>query len=250
MRSDRAAASRHASLVQVDSVSRRSSPHRLTRRLRRVRPQRLHHHHQAPRRHLTDFMPLGAIAPISGLGWSDTMPGGPDALKCTVQVSPGLVQPQALDAGRIVEVWRGGIVQWEGILDQPTPATASGRSPPRARAPTATSTGTSGRRWTDVNTSLTGAVAQPRAAAVETDHLLQHAAVPRRPAAVRHRDDHRPAEPGDQARLLHVAHRPPQPAVDLPRAYRDDPDPVLLEPRGAVAGRVLQRAVRPVPVRR
>jgi hypothetical protein len=108
----------------------------------------------------TDFTPLGAIAPISGLGWSDTMPGDPDTHKCTVQVSPGLVQPQALDAGRIVEVWRGGIAQWEGVLDQPSPADG-------AWSVTAKGAGTYGdayrdiwTTWTDVNDPLAAAVAR------------------------------------------------------------------------------------------
>jgi hypothetical protein len=105
----------------------------------------------------TDFRPLGQIAPISDMGWSDTMPGGPADFKCTVQISPGLVQPQALDAGRIVEVWRGGIVQWEGVLDQPTPTDAGW-------SVTAKGAGTYGddyrdiwTTWTDINTSLTQA---------------------------------------------------------------------------------------------
>ena len=105
----------------------------------------------------TDYMPIGAIGPVAGLGWSDTMPGGPDTMQCTVRVSPDLVQPQALDAGRIVEVWRGGICQWEGVLDQPTPG-SDGWSV------TAKGAGTYGDNfrdiwttWTDVNTSLTQA---------------------------------------------------------------------------------------------
>lgn len=108
----------------------------------------------------TDFTPLGRIAPVSGLGWSDTMPGGPDAMACTVQISPGLVQPQALDAGRIVEIWRGGIVQWEGVLDQPNPGDG-------VWSITAKGAGTYGDQyrdiwttWTDINTSLTAAVAR------------------------------------------------------------------------------------------
>lgn len=105
----------------------------------------------------TDFRPLGQIAPVSDLGWSDTMPGGPDGMKCTVRVSPELVQPQALDAGRIVEVWRGGMVQWEGVLDQPSAADG-------VWSVTAKGAGTYGdayrdiwSSWTDINTSLTAA---------------------------------------------------------------------------------------------
>jgi len=105
----------------------------------------------------TDYTPLGAIAPVADLGWDDTMPGGPGTMKCTVRASPSLVQPQALDAGRIVEVWRGGMCQWEGVLDQPTPGDAGWSI-------TARGAGTYGDNfrdiwttWTDVNTSLTQA---------------------------------------------------------------------------------------------
>jgi hypothetical protein len=108
----------------------------------------------------TDFVPLGQIGPISGLSWADTMPGGPDTLACTVQVSPDLVQPQALDAGRIVEVWRGGIVQYEGVLDQPTSANGFWQI-------SAKGAGTYGDQyrdiwttWTDINTSLTQATSR------------------------------------------------------------------------------------------
>ena len=66
----------------------------------------------------TDFRPLGMIAPVSGLAWSDAYPGGPDSASCVIQ-SESSVQPRSLDTGRIVEITRGGSVQWEGILSQP-----------------------------------------------------------------------------------------------------------------------------------
>jgi hypothetical protein len=68
----------------------------------------------------SDFQPLGMIAPVSGLAWSDTLPGGPDSATCVLQAETN-VQPRALDPGRIVEIYRGGSVQFEGILGQPTP---------------------------------------------------------------------------------------------------------------------------------
>jgi hypothetical protein len=66
----------------------------------------------------TDFQPLGAIAPVSGLAWADTYPGGPDSATCAVQAESA-VQPRSLEPGRIVEITRGGSVQFEGILSQP-----------------------------------------------------------------------------------------------------------------------------------
>ena len=67
----------------------------------------------------TDLTPLGQLGTVGGLGWSDTMPGGPTSMQCTVQPWGGLTQPKALDPGRIIEIWRGGIVQFEGVLDMP-----------------------------------------------------------------------------------------------------------------------------------
>lgn len=72
----------------------------------------------------TDYQPLGMIAPVSGLAWSDTYPGGPDSATCVVQAQT-TAQPRALDPGRIVEITRGGSVQFEGILSQPSPTGAN-----------------------------------------------------------------------------------------------------------------------------
>jgi hypothetical protein len=66
----------------------------------------------------TDMQPLGMIAPVSGLAWSDTYPGGPASATCVIQAESA-VQPRSLEPGRIVEVTRGGSVQFEGILSQP-----------------------------------------------------------------------------------------------------------------------------------
>lgn len=68
----------------------------------------------------SDFQPLGRIAPVSGLAWSDTYPGGNDTATCVLQAETS-VQPRALDPGRIVEIYRGGSRQYEGILSQPAP---------------------------------------------------------------------------------------------------------------------------------
>lgn len=108
------------------------------------------------------FAVLGQIAPVSGLGWADTMPGGPEDMACTLQISPGLAQPQAIDAGRIVEIWRGGIPQYEGILNKPTPDVDND-----TWAITAKGAGTYGDNyrdiwtsWTDINNTLAAATAR------------------------------------------------------------------------------------------
>jgi hypothetical protein len=66
----------------------------------------------------SDFAPLGYIGAVSGLGWSDSMPGGPMDLSCVIETE-AQAQPQALYPGRIVEVQRGAGIPWEGILGQP-----------------------------------------------------------------------------------------------------------------------------------
>jgi hypothetical protein len=74
----------------------------------------------------TTCTPLGKFGTVGGLSWSDSMPGGPLAMQCTLQPAGGLTQPQELDPGRIIEVWRGGIAQFEGILSMPTPNDSGG----------------------------------------------------------------------------------------------------------------------------
>ena len=206
---------------------------------------------EPPRRHAcTDFSPLGAIAPSPASAGPTPCPAAPTTSSVH---RPGLPRPRPAPGPRRRAHRRSLARRHLPVGRHPRPAHPrrrrlvghrQGRGHLRRRVP---------GHLDDLDRCQhqphPGRRRAARAAAVEADHLLQHEPVPRRPAAVRHRDHHRPAEPGDQARLLHVARRPPQPAVDLPRAHRDDPDPVLLEPHGAVAGRVLQRAVRPVPVR-
>jgi hypothetical protein len=66
----------------------------------------------------TDMIPLGYVGPVADLTWADTNPGGPETLTCTVQVDAFHRTP-ALSTGRILEVSRGGTVQYEGILQKP-----------------------------------------------------------------------------------------------------------------------------------
>lgn len=63
---------------------------------------------------------LGRIGHVADLQWTDTMPGGNEQLTCTLQVSPGY-RTAATDPGRLIRVIKGSSVQFEGILDEPTP---------------------------------------------------------------------------------------------------------------------------------
>jgi hypothetical protein len=74
---------------------------------------------------LTNPIPLGTLGHITGLVWSDAMPGGPDTLACTLQAEPTFRHP-SLNPGRILEVYRGGSKVWEGILAEPVPVTGTG----------------------------------------------------------------------------------------------------------------------------
>ena len=66
---------------------------------------------------------LGRIGHVSGLSWTDTVPGGNEQLQCTLQADPRY-RSTALDPGRLIRAYKGGSVQFEGILDEPTPGDA------------------------------------------------------------------------------------------------------------------------------
>lgn len=65
---------------------------------------------------------LGAMAHINGLKYSYAYPGGCDQASWTVSLPP-LWRTDALDPGRIVEMYRGASRVWEGIMDEPVPNT-------------------------------------------------------------------------------------------------------------------------------
>ena len=97
--------------------------------------------------------------PVTGLGWSDTYSGGPADCSFTVNTPQGQAQPKALAAGRLVEISRGAMVQYTGILNKPTPNDAGGWDV------TAKGSGQWGddfrdiwSTWTDVNDALGQAV--------------------------------------------------------------------------------------------
>lgn len=65
---------------------------------------------------------LGALGHINGLNYGYIYPGGPNQLSLTIGQPPQW-RTDALNPGRITEVWRGGSRIWEGILDEPVPGT-------------------------------------------------------------------------------------------------------------------------------
>jgi hypothetical protein len=66
---------------------------------------------------------LGSIGHVTGLVYSFSCPGGCDHLGATLEV-PVTYRNRALDPGRIVRVFRGGHVVWDGKLDEPVPTTS------------------------------------------------------------------------------------------------------------------------------
>lgn len=64
---------------------------------------------------------LGAIGHVSGLKYSFSCPGGPDTMSCLLRLPPDF-RTDALNPGRVVQVWRGASCVWEGKLNEPTPA--------------------------------------------------------------------------------------------------------------------------------
>jgi hypothetical protein len=61
---------------------------------------------------------LGTIGNVSGLVYSDAMPGGNDTLSCTLQMRPG--QPDVgIEPGRIIRAYQGTRWIWEGYLASP-----------------------------------------------------------------------------------------------------------------------------------
>jgi len=63
---------------------------------------------------------LDALGTVTDLKYDDTMPGGSNALTCTLQADPRW-RHVALNPGRRLLVAKGGSIQWEGRLAEPTP---------------------------------------------------------------------------------------------------------------------------------
>lgn len=64
---------------------------------------------------------LGQFGHVSNLIYSYALPGGPDQMSCVLNVEP-MYRVDAMNAGRIVKIFRGGSQVWDGILLEPTPA--------------------------------------------------------------------------------------------------------------------------------
>jgi hypothetical protein len=62
---------------------------------------------------------------VSALQYSFTLPGGASTMSCTLQVPPDSPR-KALEAGRIVRIFRGGLTAWEGKMDMPAPSEQEG----------------------------------------------------------------------------------------------------------------------------
>src|SRR6185437_5220004 len=67
---------------------------------------------------------LGQLGTVGGLQYSDSYPGGSDAMQCVMGCDPGFWHP-AIGPGRIARVFRGALPVWEGVLSIPQP-TAGG----------------------------------------------------------------------------------------------------------------------------
>lgn len=64
---------------------------------------------------------LGQAGHVKGLNRTYAVPGGPDQLTLTLLLPPD-ARTDAINPGRVVQVWRGGSCVWYGILDEPQPA--------------------------------------------------------------------------------------------------------------------------------
>jgi len=65
----------------------------------------------------TDPRWLGAAGHFTQLTYSYTLPGGPDQLTGLLQIPAGS-RTKAIDAGRIVQAYRGAACVWDGKLDE------------------------------------------------------------------------------------------------------------------------------------
>jgi hypothetical protein len=63
-------------------------------------------------------VPLGFLGQVSGLSYDYTCPGGPNQANFTLNRTARF-RTNALDAGRIIHLIRGGSVIWDGDLDEP-----------------------------------------------------------------------------------------------------------------------------------
>src|SRR6185437_14582900 len=65
---------------------------------------------------------LGSLGHVMNLTYSFNVPGGCDKMQCTLEVEP-TYRVAAMDVGRVIQIYRGATVVWDGILDEPQPGT-------------------------------------------------------------------------------------------------------------------------------
>jgi hypothetical protein len=61
---------------------------------------------------------LGEIGHVAGLQYSYSYPGGCDSMTCLLQVPPTL-RTSAMNPGRIVQIYRGASMIWNGLMQEP-----------------------------------------------------------------------------------------------------------------------------------
>ena len=66
---------------------------------------------------------LGSTGHVTALKYSWACPGGADQLSCNLMVEAN-TRTEATDVGRIVQVYWGASVIWEGTMNEPVPTTA------------------------------------------------------------------------------------------------------------------------------
>lgn len=64
---------------------------------------------------------LGALGHVSALTYSWANPGGADQATCLLQL-PASARTDALNPGRIMQIFRGGACIWDGKLQEPVPS--------------------------------------------------------------------------------------------------------------------------------
>lgn len=66
---------------------------------------------------------LGQYGHVMNLQYSTNVPGGAQSAQWTLEVEP-TYRVAAMSPGRIIRIFRGGSVVWDGILDEPQPASS------------------------------------------------------------------------------------------------------------------------------
>ncbi len=64
---------------------------------------------------------LGEIGHVAGLKYSYSYPGGPDQMSCILQIPP-TQREVGMNPGRLVSVYRGASLLWQGLMNEPQAA--------------------------------------------------------------------------------------------------------------------------------